>query len=254
MDYKYFTKGVDQMIFLCFSSQERYTIVKSCLYHLKNYGYDTWYDYHELILGDKKEEKNFVNAIQFCEYFIIIYSNNFFKSPCAITEESRIYAEVDKRDITIFPLLYNIKYAELPIETQNRIENLIYNEVTDETGCISSVNQMVVKMLLDEMDYDEFDFTPHLTSSKIEQLYDKYLKGILSEYINLSRDNFNARVCILYCAYKYIKETITTVNIPYHYCRTIEYLSHYTKLNIPYNHKEIIILELVIMNLLKLIQ
>lgn len=45
------------MIFLCFSSGDRYSIVKSCLYHLKNYGYETWYDYHELILGDKKREK-----------------------------------------------------------------------------------------------------------------------------------------------------------------------------------------------------
>lgn len=241
------------MIFLCFSSQERYTIVKSCLYHLKNYGYDTWYDYHELILGDKKKEKNFVNAIQFCDYFIIIYSSNLLKSPCAIAEEAFIYAEANKRSITIFPLLYNIKFDELPIEIKNKVENLIYNEVNDETGCIAPVNQMVVKMLLDEMGYSEFDFTPHITFSMAEQLTDKYLKAILSEYIVLSRDNFNARICMLYCIYKYIKETIVSVNIPEHYCRTIEYLSHYTKLNIPYNHKEIIIVELVIMNLLKLI-
>lgn len=241
------------MIFLCFSSQDRYTIVKSCLYHLKNYGYDTWYDYHELILGDKKKEKNFVNAIQSCDYFIIIYSNNLLKSPCAITEEALIYDEAAKRNITVFPLLYNIRFNELPIKTQNKIENLIYNEVTDETGCIAPVNQMVVKMLLDEMGYNEFDFTPHITSSIIEQLNDSYLKSILSEYIDLSKDNFNARVCILYCVYKYIKETSVSVNIPEHYCRTVDYLAHYTKLNIPYNHKEIIIVELVIMNLLKLI-
>lgn len=241
------------MIFLCFSSRDRYTIVKSCLYHLKNYGYDTWYDYHELILGDKKKEKNFVNAIQSCDYFIIFYSKNLLKSPCAITEETLIYAESEKRNITIFPLLYNIKFDELPIETQYRVENIIYNEVTDDTGCIAPINQMVVKMLLDEMGFNDFDFTPHITSSMVEKLTDKYLKVILTEYLDLSKDNFNARAGILYCVYKYIKETIVSVCIPEHYCQTIEYLSHYTKLNVPYNHKEIIIIELVIMNLIKLI-
>lgn len=86
------------MIFLCFSSGDRYSIVKSCLYHLKNYGYETWYDYHELILGDKKREKNFIKAIQTCDYFIIIYSNNLLNSPCAINEESLIFA-VHPREI-----------------------------------------------------------------------------------------------------------------------------------------------------------
>lgn len=241
------------MIFLCFSSLDRYTIVKSCLYHLKNYGYNTWYDYHELILGDKKKEKNFEKAIQSCDYFIIIYSNNLLKSPCAITEEMLIFSEADKRNITIFPLLYNIKFDELPFEIQTKIENLIYNEVTDNTGCIASVNQIVTKLLLDEMGYDELNFTPYLTSSLIEQMNDNYLRIILADYLNLAKDNFNARICILYCAYRYIREFYKSIQIPEHYCRTIEYLSHYTKLNIAYNHKELIIVELVIINLLKLI-
>ena len=136
------------MIFLCFSSGDRYSIVKSCLYHLKNYGYETWYDYHELILGDKKREKNFEKAIQTCDFFVIIYSNNFLNSPCAVNEESLIFTESTKRNITIFPLLYNIKFTELPTDIQNKIENLIYNEITDSTGCIESVNQIVVKILL----------------------------------------------------------------------------------------------------------
>lgn len=239
------------MIFLCFSSQERYTVVKSCLYHLKNYGYDTWYDYHELVLGDKKEEKNFVNAIQSCNYFVVIYSFNLFKSPCAINEESLIYAEAAKRNITIFPLLYNIKFSELPIETQRKLENLIYNEITDKSGSIASINQIVVKILLDEMGHNELEVTPHIDLSVITQLADNYVKALLSEYIKISQENFNARISFLFCIYKYIKQT-TSVSIPKHYCQTIEYLSHYTKLNIPYNHKELIIAELIIINLLKL--
>ena len=220
---------------------------------MRNYGYDTWYDYHELILGDRKKEKNFVKAIELCNYFIIIYSKNLLNSPCAITEESLIYTEAKKRNISIFPLLYNISFNELPVEIQNRIENLIYNEVTETTECIASINQIVVKMLLDEMAYNELEVTPHINFSMIECLSDNYLRAILTEYLNLAKDNFNARICILYCVYKYIKENMPLINIPEHYCRTIEYLSHYTKLNIAYNHKELIIAELVIMNLLILL-
>lgn len=241
------------MIFLCFSSQDRYSVVKSCLYHLKNYGYDTWYDYHELILGDRKREKNFLNAIQSCDYFIIIYSSNLLNSPCAVNEEELIYAEAAKRNIVIFPLLYNISFNELPFEIQNKIENLIYNEITDDTGCIEPINQIVVKILLDEMGYSEFDFTPSIDLSLLRKIDDIYLKAILQEYLNIAKENFNARISFLYCAYKYIETNNVLEDIPIHYSQTINYLSHYTKLNVPYNHKELIIAELIIINLIYLI-
>ena len=196
------------MIFLCFSSGDRYSVVKSCLYHLKNYGYETWYDYHELILGDKKQEKNFEKAIQTCDYFIIIYSNNLLNSPCAINEESLIFDETSKRDITIFPLLYNLKFDELPHEIQNRIENLIYNEITDATGCIEPVNQIIVKMLLEEMGYNEFDFTPSINYSLTQKINDAFLKSILLEYLNIAKENFNSRISFLYCIYKYISKLL----------------------------------------------
>lgn len=241
------------MIFLCFSSKDRYSIVKSCLYHLKNYGYNTWYDYHELILGDKKREKNFIKAIRTCDYFIIIYSNSFLNSPCALNEESLIFAEALKRNIKIFPLLYNIKFSELPYDIQDKLENLIYNEITNTSGCIESVNQIVVKILLDEMGYDEFDFTPSINYELTRKTKDMFLKSILIEYLNISKENFNARISFLYCIYMYIVTNNVLENIPIHYSQTITYLINYTKLNIPYNHKELIIAELVIINLINLI-
>ncbi len=241
------------MIFLCFSSRDRYSVVKSCLYHLKNYGFDTWYDYHELILGDKKSEKNFVNAIQSCDYFIIIYSYNLFNSPCAVKEEELIYAEAARRNVPIFPLLYNIKFHELPSHIQEKVDNIIYNEITDNTGTIEPINQIVVKILLDEMGYNEFSFTPFLNSSLLNTIKDDFLKDILTEYLEISKDNFNARISILYCVYKYIAMNNVLENTPIHYSQIIHYLCHYTKLNIPYNHKELIIAELIIINLLRLI-
>ena len=40
------------MIFICFSHIERYIVAQSLSYHLKNYGYQIWYDYDELFIGD----------------------------------------------------------------------------------------------------------------------------------------------------------------------------------------------------------
>lgn len=238
------------MIFLCFSSQDRYTAVKSCLYHLKTYGYQTWYDYHELILGDFKREKNYINAIKSSDYIIMIYSKGFFESPCALEEEQAIFAEEKLRPLPIFPLLYNITFSELPATTQARLENRIYANITDDSGCLAAVNQIVTKILLDEMGISQHEMTPSITSATAVYAQDPYISLVLEEYRKIRSDNFNARISMLFCLYLYIKKAYPVPSVPEHLSRTIEYLAHYTNLDIPYNHKELIIAELVILRLL----
>lgn len=242
------------MVFLCFSSNERYSAAKSCLYHLKNYGISTWYDYHELILGDHKAEKNFKSAIHTCNYFVIIYSKEFFKSPCAVKEENLIFKEKDRRAISIFPILYNLQFSELPDKYQEKLENLIYNEVTTDMGCLSATNQIVSKILINKMGLNELDHTPQITEELLSELNDAYLYKILSEYLQISSQNFNARIAILYCAFIYISKVIVQQPIPYYLTKIMTYLSTFTKLNIKYNHKELIIAELVILHCLKLLR
>ncbi len=242
------------MVFLCFSSKERYTITKSYLYHLKNYGIPTWYDYHELILGDHKSEKNFESAIQRCKYFIIIYSKSFFKSPCAITEETIIFEEAKKRKISIFPILYNMQFNELPVEYQLKIENLIYNEITHKTGSISSVNQIVSKILIDKLSLSEVEPTPQISLETFCDINDDYLCDIFGEYLQISSDNFNARIAMLYCIFKYITLVLLHGNSPYYLIKIMDYLSSFTHLNIKYNHKELIIAELVVLHSIRLLK
>lgn len=231
-------------MFLCFSSGDRYTAVKSCLYHLKNYGIPVWYDYHELILGDAKKEKNFEHAIKNNYYFIIIYSNNFFKSSCAIEEEKRIFTELSSRDITIFPLLYNIKFKDLPKTYQNKLENYIYNEINDKSGTLSSINQVITKILIDKINKTTYDETPTLSNYNTTNISNTYVKQLLNIYDSISKENFNSRITMLFCLYNYIKFKYTTIpQIAYVY-KTIEYLFTFTKLSIEYNHKELIIAEL----------
>ncbi len=240
------------MIFLCFSSIDRYTIVKSFLYHLKTYGFNVWYDYHELILGDEKKEKNFINAISKCNYFVIIYSQAFFKSACAITEENLIFSEYKKRNITVFPILYNIRYNELPRLQQERVENLIYNEISDQSGGLASINQIVCKCLIDDMHIPSNEPTPQINYSFANRIYDTYIKEIINSYLQVSSENFNARIALLYSLYKYCTVIKPIPIIPEYVNKIVNHLFNITKLNIPLNHKEIIIAELSIMKLFEI--
>ena len=236
-------------MFFCFSSGDRYTAVKSCLYHLKNYGIPVWYDYHELILGDAKREKNFEYAIKTNRYFLIIYSTHFFNSPCALEEEKRIFDELSLRDIVIFPLLYNIKFNDLPTPYKNKLENYIYNEIDDKSGTVSSINQIVTKILIDKINNTSFDLTPSLSTYNNSCVSDKYIVNLLDAYNKLANENFNARIAILFCLSEYIKSHDLVREQSFAF-KIIEYLFSFSRLNIPYNHKELIIAELSIIIIL----
>lgn len=240
-------------MFICFSSGDRSTVVKSCLYHLKNYGINVWYDYHELILGDPKKEKNFQYAIKNNIYFIIIYSKNFFDSPCAIEEEKLIFEEFTARQITIFPLLYNIKFSQLPDSYQKKLENLIYNEIDDSSGTINPINQIVTKFLIDKINNSSLDLTPTLECIDISNLNDDFLKDILTTYKNLDKKNFNSRISIMYCITKHIDLNYVIIDSDRYLFKILYYLFNYTYLSVEFNHKEIIIAELALILILKTI-
>ena len=234
------------MVFLCFSSADRYSVVKSCLYHLKRYGIEVWYDYHELVLGDNKETKNFEYAITSSDYFIIIYSKDFFDSESAIHEEKLIYKEKSRRGIVIFPILYNISLEDMPKEYQDKVSQIIYNEVTDSTGTFNTINQIVSRILLTECGCSENDITPTLGSVYISYIDDKFVRYLIGRYSRIDDENFNAKAVALLLLFKYM--TINkSLTVPNYYESIMDYLTDYTNLNIEFNHKEIIILELVVL-------
>lgn len=238
-------------MFLCFSSADRYTVAKSCLYHLKNYGIIVWYDYHELILGDKKKEKNFENAINSNKYFIIIYSEGLFNSPCAMEEEKLIFEQSKTRDIVIFPLLYNIKFSKLPIQYQKKLENFIYNEIDDSTGTINSINQIVTKILIDKINNSYLDLTPSIQNINTDNIKDLYISKMIDCYKNIDKSNFNARISVLFCISNYIELTKTINKENMYIIDILKYLFKFTNLNIDLNHKELIIAELSLLLLIR---
>ena len=67
------------MIFIGYSSKDRYTIVESMVFHLKNYGFNVWYDFHDMYLSDARFETNFEHGIKDSKYVIFILSSNFLQ-------------------------------------------------------------------------------------------------------------------------------------------------------------------------------
>ena len=61
------------MIFIGYSSGDRYTVVESLVFHLKNYGFEVWYDFYDMFLGDNRYEENFKKGISGSHYVIFNY-------------------------------------------------------------------------------------------------------------------------------------------------------------------------------------
>ena len=102
------------MLFFCFSSKDRHSIVESILFHLTNYGLPVWYDRHKMLLGDERDNKNFDEGVKACNYSIIILSANTIASECANEEIDLIYQRYKQHKMYVFPIFFNIKASQLP--------------------------------------------------------------------------------------------------------------------------------------------
>lgn len=71
-------------IFICFAAEDRYRIVEPIVYHLRNYGIETWYDRFRLLLGDDRIRKNLIEGAQECKYALVIISPETEKASCAM--------------------------------------------------------------------------------------------------------------------------------------------------------------------------
>ena len=236
------------MVFFCFSSQVRHTYVRAVMYHLKNYGFETWYDHHKLILGDNKRESIIDNGIIKSKYAIIFYSTSFFTCKEAMEEERKIMELYKERKIYIFPLLCEITFKDLPEKHQNYLENIIYNEVSNN-NVLSTVNQICVRIMREEIRKNSINKT-FSTERLIKELHDRNIISLLEVYDFIDCNNFNARISILYCIYLYLSNDDNATLIP-HCKKTIQWVSKLTKLNVEYDFKEIELMELAILILLE---
>lgn len=236
-------------IFIGFSSIDRYEVVESILYHLANYGIATWYDRHKMRIGDFFSE-NFNDGILGSKYAVVIISHNIAKATCFAKELDCIKKQFERQELVVFPLFYKIKHNEIPMQ-YNWLTNLVYKEFDDKSGTLLICNHIMSRILTDELKKYKYRTLSELSNRLSFNNDDKFLDKILQTYLNIDRDNYNARITILYCLYTHISIKYGIIPmVPQFYWRCYERLFSYTKLNLSFDQREILILELSTMILI----
>lgn len=218
------------MIFIGYSSKDRYTIVESMVVHLKNYGFDVWYDFHDMFLSDPRFETNFEHGIKDSKYVIFILSPNFFSSKCAVEELDYAQSLYEQGTINLFPILYLLD-ADCLHPKYNWIRKIIYNEINEHSGTLFVTNQIIEKIL-----YDQVKVMALRSISEISQYCLKnnfsYLHKLAEAFINLDLSNYSARIAMLYSMYLYIDIQGENSNMDI----IIHRIINFTSLNISLDH------------------
>ena len=221
------------MIFLGYSSKDRYTVVESMIFHLKNNGFHVWYDFHDMFLGDDRYAINFEFGIKNSKYVIFIISENLFSSKCAVEELDFAHDLYEQNEIVLFPILFNFTAENLPSQYQ-WVRKIIHNEVTDKTGTLYVVNQILERILRDQVvDEGLYDFD--IIGTKLSEKH-KYLCELIRTLHDIDLDNYNARLGILYSMYIYLQIKRSEKEKRQYCNKLINRIFSMTKLNIQIDH------------------
>lgn len=229
-------------LFICFSAKDRYDIVQPIVYHLKNYGINIWYDRYEMVMGDDRFEKNIVEGAQKCEYALIILSSNTIDSMCATEEIKILESRYYKNEVTIFPVLYEIKPCKIPA-TFDWIRNLIFKEVNHTTGTVEICNHIACKITQDILKNCKYRTIAEIITANLP--LPRSVKTLLSKYTKIDSANLNSRITLLYATYIVISESGRIVKdslceVP---TKAFERLFTETVLNLTIDYRELWLLE-----------
>lgn len=230
-------------VFICFAAEDRYSIVEPIVYHLKNYGIETWYDRHSLLMGDNRIEKNLIEGAMKCKYAVVILSKHTIHSKCAMEEINIVKSRELLGEVFVFPVLYEISPDELPYKLE-WIKKIIFKEVDKQSGTRQICNHFacrITKNLLHTQSYRQIQ--------DILVLHPKNLPistyEIIYSYNKIDTANLNARISLLYSAYLTIKCSMSLDNdkIENMACKIFEYIFSETLLNLSIDYREIWLLE-----------
>lgn len=229
-------------LFICFSAKDRYDIVQPIVYHLKNYGINVWYDRYEMVMGDDRLKKNLEEGAGKCRYALIILSQNTINSLCATEEiqilESRFY----RGEVTIFPVLYELKPCEIPPKFR-WINKLIFKEANRTTGTLEICNHIACKITHDILSNCKYKTIKEVVSNNLA--LPKSVKSLLNKYTKIDNANLNSRIALLYATYIIIAESRNITESPL--CdipsKIYERLFTETLLNLTVDYRELWLLE-----------
>lgn len=230
-------------LFVCFAAEDRYKIVEPAVYHLKNYGIETWYDRHSLVLGDNRKNKNLIEGARDCKYAMVILSQYTSNSKCAMEELSIIKAKHDQGEVTVFPILYELSPSVIPYELC-WIKDLIFKEVDKHSGTRQICNHIACKITGDILNNYTYRTIQEIISQP-KKLLPTPTYEILRSYLQIDHSNLNSRIALLYTVYL----TIThSTKIEYNplismVTKIFERLFSETKLNLAIDYRELWLLE-----------
>lgn len=229
-------------LFICFSAKDRYSIVQPLVYHLKNYGINVWYDRYDMVLGDDRVKKNLEEGAGKCRYALIVLSNNTIKSSCAIEEIKILESRYTRKEVVIFPVLYEIKPIQIhPIFEW--IRNLIFKEADHTTGTLEICNHIACKITQDMLSSYKYKTIKEIINSGLH--LPKSVFSLLNKYIQIDNANLNSKVSILYAIYIVIVEScdqamVLVNDVP---SKVFERLFTETLLNLTVDYRELWLLE-----------
>lgn len=237
------------MIFFCFSSKDRHSIVEAILYHIMNYELPVWYDRQRMLLGDERDFKNFTEGVSKASYFVIILSPNSISSICANEEIELIQKKHNDENTVVFPLFYNITADNIP-DTYAWMKRLVYKEIKKDEDVYSACNHIVCKVLLDELLKYKYQSLNQLCNECKNIPLQHFVIEMLTKYSKVDNNNYNSKITMLYSIYIYIKNCYSLSSIPKFYYVGIDKLFNETKLNLEIDLREIIISERITLLLL----
>lgn len=237
------------MLFFCFSSKDRDSVVESILYHVSNYAIPVWYDRQQMLLGDQRNYKNFIEGVDHSRYAIIILSHNAISSVCAREEIELIEKKYEKGEIIVFPIFYKLKANEIPAEFA-WMSQLVYKELDETIDSLSACNHIICRILLDEVTkYKINSLDSFLAQYQNIPVY-AYLVQLIKSYNTINGDNKNARITLLFAGCEYIRCHYNLNGIPRYYHEGIDFLFSQTKLHLSIDLREILIFERLFLLLL----
>ena len=229
-------------IFICFSAKDRYDIVQPVVYHLENYGIDVWYDRHEMVMGDDRLKKNIEEGAVKCEYALIILSQHTINSLCATEEIEILETRYYKKEVVIFPVLYELKPCDIPSKF-GWINNLIFKEINRTSGTLEICNHIACKITNDMLDNCRYKTIKEIVSTSLP--LPNSVNSLLDSYTKIDNANLNSRVALLYATYIIIVESNrlsldSLCEVP---TKVFERLFAETLLNLTVDYRELWLLE-----------
>ncbi|MCI5494319.1 MAG: toll/interleukin-1 receptor domain-containing protein [Lachnospiraceae bacterium] len=240
------------MIFFCFSSKDRHTIVDAILFHITKYEIPVWYDRQQMLLGDDRNHKNFTEGVEKASYFIIVLSPNSIASTCANEEIDLIKNKCNKEHTVIFPLFYNITANNIP-EKYSWMKQLVYKEIYSDVDVYSACNHIICKILYDELTKYKIQSFKEFCNEYQNVPSQHYITEMLYNYRAIDNSNYNSKISIIYSLYIFIKSTYNITSIPAYYYAGMDRLFDDIKLNLKTDLREMIIMERSLLLLLNTI-